>query len=357
VMAYTRPDGLCPAIGDSDDGRVHVFTEGTRSQPRDHRYLLSLGAAVFGRPDLAQAAGDLHEETIWALGDGAREAFASALAAEPQRERGSAAFPEAGLYVMRHSELYLMVHAGPTGTRGRGAHSHNDALSFELCVGDAPIVVDPGTYCYAMDPQARNLFRSTAYHSTVVVDGQEISRFDRERLFALVDESEPQVAEWRSTPAMDLLVAQHHGYRRLAQPVVHRRTFRLDKGTRGLRIEDELRGEGVHRIDWRLHLAAGCQVEIGASGTEPSGRNAGSVCGEGASDTHHTLAVSSPSGVGVRIIVESSQPLRAQTLDTWRSPRYGLREGAATIALSGRASTPLRIVAEFHVARASTASG
>ena len=51
-----------------------------------------------------------------------------------------------------------------------GAHGHADLPSIQCAIfGDAAIV-DPGTHCYR-DSRWRDFFRSTAAHSTIVVDG------------------------------------------------------------------------------------------------------------------------------------------------------------------------------------------
>ena len=69
VEAYVKPDGRLPLIGDADDGRIQKL--GT--QPiNDHRYLLSAGAALFGRADFKRAAGQFADESFWLLGAGGR---------------------------------------------------------------------------------------------------------------------------------------------------------------------------------------------------------------------------------------------------------------------------------------------
>ncbi|MDX1384812.1 MAG: heparinase II/III family protein, partial [Thermoanaerobaculia bacterium] len=74
VLHYTRPDGSAPQIGDNDDGRLLIL--GT-SPPSDHRYLLSIAAALFARPDFKAAAGEFHEDALWLLGLEGRRAFAA----------------------------------------------------------------------------------------------------------------------------------------------------------------------------------------------------------------------------------------------------------------------------------------
>ena len=87
--------------------------------------------------------------------------------------RGSQAFPEAGTYIMRDRDLYLCFNASGAGINGRGSHGHNDALSIEVSAGGRAFIVDPGTYVYSADLAKRHEFRSTAYHSTVQIDGKE----------------------------------------------------------------------------------------------------------------------------------------------------------------------------------------
>ena len=45
VLAYTKPDGRVPLIGDADDGRIQML--GSQAI-NDHRYLLSSAALIFG---------------------------------------------------------------------------------------------------------------------------------------------------------------------------------------------------------------------------------------------------------------------------------------------------------------------
>ena len=44
----------------------------------------------------------------------------------------SRAFPDAGTYILRQDDLYLLFNASGSGVNGRGSHGHNDALSLEV---------------------------------------------------------------------------------------------------------------------------------------------------------------------------------------------------------------------------------
>jgi len=258
TMYVTKPDGTVPLIGDNDNGRLHrlkVWGEPEREWV-DHRYLLAIGAVLFERDDFAQAAGDQWEEAVWLYGQQAG-AFKQEVVAKrlPPQRLESRAFPDAGLYFMRHDDLYLVVDAGPNGQNGNGGHAHNDTLSFELYAHGQTWIMDPGTYVYTADYQARNRFRSTAYHNTAMVDGEEQNRFREGDLFALKQELVARVLRWEIDDNHVLFEGEHDGYTRLEQSIMHRRVIRLDKRSRVWVIEDFLTGEGEHTFQIHWHLA------------------------------------------------------------------------------------------------------
>ncbi|MFQ5904406.1 MAG: heparinase II/III family protein, partial [Candidatus Binatia bacterium] len=144
ILYYTKPDGTAPQIGDADDGRLHPLSD---TLPDDHRYLLTIGAALFKRGDMKAASGLFHEEALWLLGpEGLKQFHAIPEASTPL---SSKAFPQGGFYIMRHHDHYLICDVGDVGIRGRGGHGHNDTLSFELFAFDKTFIVDPGTYIYS----------------------------------------------------------------------------------------------------------------------------------------------------------------------------------------------------------------
>ena len=58
VMCYTKPDGTVTLIGDCDNGRLHRLNVWVNPEREwiDHRYLLAIGAVLYQRDDIAQAA-------------------------------------------------------------------------------------------------------------------------------------------------------------------------------------------------------------------------------------------------------------------------------------------------------------
>lgn len=222
VNAYLRPDGLAPLIGDTDGGQVLPFREHSAD---DHAYVLDFGAEVFNDPGLMLPA-----ET-------------------------SQAFPDAGIYIMRSSDCYLCFNASGAGINGRGSHGHNDALSIEVSASGHAFIVDPGTYVYTANLEMRHAFRSTAYHSTVKIDGEEQNTTDVNMPFVIGNEAQPRVLQWQSNENYDKVVAEHYGYRRLGSPVTHRRTVTFNKPESSWLIEDEFLGSGKHEFEVYFHFA------------------------------------------------------------------------------------------------------
>jgi hypothetical protein len=260
MAAYLRPDGRAPLIGDTDSGQVLPIV---RRAADDHGYLLALGAAIFHEPRFALPSDELPKELLWILGEqGVRDYRSLPDSSMPE----SQSFPDAGIYLLRQDDLYLLFNASDVGVNGRGSHGHNDALSVEVSAGGTAFIVDPGTYLYTANLAERHLFRSTAYHSTVQVDGAEQNSIDKEIPFIIGNEARPRVLTWESNAETDLIVAEHYGYQRLGQPVLHRRSVMFDKRRRFWWIEDELTGEGTHEFSFRFHFAPGLEIEVRPDG-------------------------------------------------------------------------------------------
>ncbi|MCA1633273.1 MAG: heparinase II/III family protein [Acidobacteria bacterium] len=257
VRSYLRPDGRAPLVGDTDGGQFLPFT---KRDADDHAYLLAVGAAVFKEPRF-RPAGETPEEVFWTMGAQGVIEY-EALDAD-SRAPGSQAFAEAGIYVMREGDLYLLFNASGAGLEGRGSHGHNDALSIEVSARGACFIRDPGTYVYTADPGERHLFRSTAYHSTVEVDGAEQNTTNLRLPFRIGDEAHPRVLRWESDTARDLVVAEHDGYASLKTGRIrHRRAVLFDKREGCWLVEDTLSGAGLHTFRFIFHLAPGLRAQL-----------------------------------------------------------------------------------------------
>ncbi|HQQ76128.1 MAG TPA: alginate lyase family protein [Thermoanaerobaculia bacterium] len=298
VEAYVTPEGLSPVVGDADDGRALVLG---REDVRDHRALLSTGAVLFGRGSFRARATKLHEDSLWLLGPEAASAWDALPDDEPS---GTCGFPDAGFFVLRSATQYVFVDAGPVGFKGRGGHGHNDCLSFEWHAFGRPLLTDSGAYVYTASPEWRNRFRSTAFHNTIRVDGEEINRFPSAlALWSLKNDAVPFGVALERGAEEDELVSAHTGYRRLADPVIVTRTFRFDRRDARLSLRDRIAGAGSHRVEFFFHAAPG---------------GAGRLDG-------FDLAISFEGGPAVRLSPRSRTPLAWEKREGWFSPSYGIR--------------------------------
>jgi len=257
VMYYTKPDGTAPQIGDNDDGRLHILSNYGSWNRLNHRYLLSVGAVLFKRSDFKQVAGKFHEEAFWLLGEEGLKKFE--ILPDSDFTLGSKAFSQGGFYIMRNRDLYMIIDCVPADPKAPSGHKHNSRLSFELFAGDKSFIIDPGAYIYTADKEMRNLFRSTRYHNTVVVDGEEQNGFNENELFRMKQDVSVKVNRWLVTEKYDLLDTEHNGYARLKNPVVHRRQIYFNKEKGYWVIKDMLAGDGEggykHKFDMYFHFA------------------------------------------------------------------------------------------------------
>lgn len=257
--AYSRTDGSVPLWGDADDARALPFG---MQDINDHRYLHTLIGLYTGQQDLCHDNPAAVGEVLWTFGPAAVRRWIDSLPPPP----ASQAFPDGGFYVMRSTRDHVFIDCGPLGLAGRGGHGHNDCLAFEAVLDGVPLISDCGAYLYTASFQERNRFRSTAYHNTPQIDGEEINRFIRpDYLWNLHYDAVPRVLEWHVEKDHALFVGEHQGYCRLASPVVPRRTIILDFESHALYIKDEFLGESMHDVAIPLHLAPGVEV------SEPKG--------------------------------------------------------------------------------------
>jgi Heparinase II/III-like protein/Heparinase II/III N-terminus len=318
ARAYLRPDTRAPLIGDSDSGQAFPLV---RRRGDDHAYLLALGATIFQEPRFKIEGASAPEELLWVLGQQGLSDYAALSVGEPA---GSQAFPDAGTYVMRHEDLYFLFNASGAGVNGRGSHGHNDALSIEVSACGSAFIVDPGSYIYTGDLKERQRFRSTAYHSTVEVDEVEQNTSEESAPFVIGDEAHPTVIGWESGPERDVVIAEHAGYQRLPQPVIHRRTVRFEKRRRFWVVEDELSGAGTHDLAFRFHFAPEFETSIGPDGTI---------------DVYDKMN-------GARLLIKASGLAAEPVLESRFSSRdYGAKEASVSVCWTVQAALP--VTAQF----------
>ena len=238
-----------PIWGDADDGRVLPFG-GTAAAPV--RVLAALGGVLAGRPVSTPCEG-LGAELFWRFGHLSDPPPAGSLAPA----HSSQGFPQSGFFFFSSPRMRGSLRCGPLGVRGWANHAHNDQLSFEFSFDERPVVVDPGLPCYADDPAARNLFRSTRYHNTVELADAEQNRFWPALLFRIVDDTRSRVEHWRADETGTAFAGVHRGYLRLPERALVRREVRLTPDdTLAIRDAVDLAGHTPPcAMAWHFHLA------------------------------------------------------------------------------------------------------
>jgi hypothetical protein len=310
LMYITRPDGTSPLFGDDDGGRLVMLDE---QRANDFRATLATGAVLCNRPDYKFVARQATEETLWLLGAEGIKAFEAMEPEEPKRQ--SYAFPHGGYYVMRdgwsEQSNYLLFDCGPHGSINH-AHSHADALAFELAAGGRSLLVDPGTFTYTGSKEMRDWFRSTKAHNSLTLDGESSSVSNGP--FSWQSVAVSTVKEWISRSRFDYVAGEHNGFLRLPQPTVHQRSVLFLKHDYWI-IRDLVLSEREHRADLWFHFEHQAKPLIEALENETV------VLAE-----HHTTA-----GLDIATFGEKGNWRRE---DGWVSHCYGEREPARVYAFS-----------------------
>lgn len=288
-MHLHRPDGLIPALSDSDS--------------KDYRYLLAWSAERYGRRDhLFVATSGLSGEAPLAqhrVFDQSGHAFLRSA------WRSDEPFADA---------RYLVFDAGPVGD---GNHGHLDALSIELSGFGRPLVVDPGRYTYDEkgDINWRARFRGTAAHNTVTVDGSDQAIYRQGPTRRKVRLPHPQAS--LVDRALSGTVPYLHG--KVTSPcyaaVHHRHIWFIQE--RYWVVLDRLQSTSLHRYQQRWQLTPDAQDTVCVS------RGAGTAS---VASARLTMLVAQPD---IDIGIEPS----------FVSRDYGIRHSAPQVVCSARATS------------------
>ena len=252
VVQALSEAGSPEGFGDDDGGRLF---NPRRNQVECMTDPLALGSILYDSNDYR--APSLTEEAIWLFGD---KAFAAFEKPSPQRRMVSKAFESGGIYLINDNATcaqQMMIDAGPQGT-SRSGHGHADALSIRLSVDGQRFLVDPGTYCYISPDNERDSFRGTGAHNTLRMDG--LDQAIPEGPFAWSSIPNVKVETWVNGESFDFFAGNHDGYRRLPDPVLHRRIVFHVKGGFWF-VRDVAEGLGSHLLESLWHFAPDIEVK------------------------------------------------------------------------------------------------
>lgn len=319
VSQIMTDDGKMPVVGDQDDGRVLPW--GVEALD-DVSYLMALGTVLFGSEKLkAHSSG----YNIYAAAFGGREAFTAYNHCKSKAGAvASRMYKDAGFAMMRTENDCLLFNADNRGgymdSGLETSHTHCDWYSFVLSVKGVPFIIDPGTYVYSSDFDQRNLFRSTAMHNTVVVDGENQEEVPDAKLWSMKRTGSSKIIGWTTDDEKDVIDCEHSGYMRLDEAVKHRRRLSFEKNEGRWSIEDLLTGDGTHTYEAHFHLDEGVTAQ------------ADGQCVELSKD-------------GVRLLMsfESDRKVEVSLADTFISKSYGQKIRGQEIIVSFEGECPAKL--------------
>jgi hypothetical protein len=247
--AMTDSSGRLPLIGDDDGGMLWPFTGRDCADIRDS---LAVAAALLDRPEAASWGPQ--EEVFWIVGlpkDDGPVPPEDGRDAHPGVGSGfsrvSRLFRDTGYAVFRDDHGgHAVFDVGPHGYLN-GGHAHADALSMTLTLDGRPLLVDPGTATYTMQPHIRDRFRGTASHNTLTIDGQPQAR--PKGPFHWHTRADATLHGWRHGASLDWAEASHRGY----GSVTHRRSV-VRSSAGGWLLVDEVIGTGRHTAAAHWHF-------------------------------------------------------------------------------------------------------
>ncbi len=308
LRAVTRPDGTIVRLGDDDGGRTLPLSTAPFGDMTDS---LWRAAHLLGDDSFLPPATGGRDALLWLEGPAAFDAMTGRVAAA----RIGVALTHGGwLTQVETAEVaehdhWLVLDAGPHGALSH-AHSHADALTIDLSVHGVPILIDAGTGAYV--GPLRRQYRSTAAHNTVTVDGRDSS--EQGTSFNWRTATDSMIDGFGTVSGASYMAAHHDGYRRLDDPVRHRRTI-LRFHRHYWLMFDTLDAAASHQASLTLQAAHGVRVEQRSS---------------------HLFAMSvQQSDADVTLLV-ATDPRLATSIETRTvSPAYGSEHEATALIAEG----------------------
>ncbi|WP_428291527.1 heparinase II/III family protein [Hydrogenophaga sp.] len=224
------------------------------------------------------------------------DAYAQRLGLPPSAGPQAMHLAHSGYIRLQQGEAIVLFDAAPVGPDYLPAHAHADTLSLELSLRLTRVIVNSGTSVYA-EGSERSRQRSTAAHSTVVIDQQDSSEVWGS--FRVARRARPHDVHVELERDRQHAFARHDGYCRLPGRATHARSLTLVRN--GLLVEDAIEGNFDHAQS-RFHFHPGVLVEVDAGGQRG--------------------ACHLPDGSAVTWHAEGSRPARVEA-STWH-PAFGV---------------------------------
>jgi hypothetical protein len=302
--------GQMPVYGSNDGALVLPINH---CDFTDYRPLLQLGSYIT-KSEFLFEPGPWDEDIFWLCGEQALSHAAKSphgertLKERKQDEVGMAklSFPQGGTYILHSTNSKAIIRCTDFYSRP----SHADQLHVDLWWRGQNIAGDAGTYLYSGQGVWRNGLARTAVHNTVTVDRQDqmkmVSRFTWTN-WAHGKVLRHHEKAWQ---------AEHDGYRRLIDPVQHKRTV-MSLGHDRWLVIDHLTAAQPHHyaLHWLLNDFP----------FEQTGNSFLLDTGTG----KYKIQVGSTDGKSAFSVVRADE----NSTRGWRSQYYGEKEPAISVVL------------------------
>jgi hypothetical protein len=290
--------GKMPAYGSNDGALILPLND---CDFTDYRPLLQLGSYIT-KKQLLFEPGPWDEDLYWLCG-------ADPLSLGRRRgvvDHSPASFPYGGIYLLRGANSKAVLRC----VDHRSRPSHADQLHVDLWIGGHNIACDASTYRYSGEGIWRNGLAHTAVHNTVTVD-----RVDQMKMltrFTWTNWSHGNVLQHNE----NLWQGEHDGYKRLSDPVNHKRSVISLGEDRWLVIDHLVARERHHyALQWLLSdfpfQQQGNQLLLSIGSTE------------------YKVQLGTWDGNGMLSVVRADPNSRRG----WRSQYYGEKEPAISMLL------------------------
>jgi hypothetical protein len=328
VAALMDAGGNVPMTGDADDAQMVRLSYEADWNP--YRSLLASCALLFQRSDFKRKAAALDDKNRWLFTHDGAERWEALPQGGP--EQPVMAFPEGGYYLLGKQfgtaqEVRIVADCAPLGYLSIAAHGHADALAFTLSARGEELLVDPGTYAYHTQKAWRDYFRSTAAHNTVQVDGIDQSEIGGN--FMWLHKANAKLLQHEPQAAIQVFEGEHDGYRRLKDPVLHRRKISFDSNRNVVVVKDILESSNDHDIALHWHFAEDIAVETEPGGVRGTGRRS-------------RLQIHCGFGAGPELLRCSEVPIGG-----WISRKFDEKTTITTAAWRGKIHGTTEIVTEI----------
>jgi len=261
AIAFRRPDGRWPAIGDIDSAR---------SIPVHHDdfwkfdSLCAVGAVLFDDHQLKIEASGPGEELYWLLGSQGVEAWRRLEGEKASHTR--TVLHDSGYAIASDGNDWMLFDAGPIAAGLHAdatpsvAHGHADTLQVLYYTGGKSLLHDSGMPFYGGDRQWVDYFRSPAAHNTIEIEGVDVARLAGKLAWSHVAQRPKLTAEFSKK------IWLANGRMEWKGVVLHRHVLCLPG--EGLWIADYIETDKPREVTWYWQLPAADSQTAGSDSAD-----------------------------------------------------------------------------------------